>query len=195
MSAAVWSRPHPANRVESRHPPPPNNDFAMTSASFRYRPIGVIRSEHTDPEATPIQPRFAADCRGRAELFPEYAEGLRDVEGFSHLYLIYALDRADPPRLLVKPYLQDVEHGIFATRAPCRPNPIGLSLVHLVGREGNVLHLDGLDVLDGTPLLDLKPYAPRYDSVAHPRGGWTDEVDESTARRRGRRHYRGSSGQ
>lgn len=163
----------------------------MPLLAFTYHPIGVIRSEHTELAATPIQPAFAQDCRGRAEILPAYAEGLRDVEGFSHLYLIYALDRAGPARLLVKPYLQDVEHGIFATRAPFRPNPIGLSLVRLVRREGCVLHLDGLDVLDGTPLLDLKPYAPRFDPVENPRGGWTDEVDDETARRRGRRGYRG----
>jgi tRNA-Thr(GGU) m(6)t(6)A37 methyltransferase TsaA len=163
----------------------------MNPTSVTFRPIGILRSPHTHLEATPIQPVYAADCRGRAEIFPKYADGLADIEGFSHVYLLYWLHRADPPRLRVKPYLQDVEHGIFATRAPFRPNPIGLSLVRLVRREGCVLHLDGLDVLDGTPLLDLKPYAPRFDPVEHPRGGWTEEVDDETARRRGRRGYRG----
>lgn len=163
----------------------------MNPASVTFHPIGVIRSEHTSADATPIQPIYAADCIGRAEIYPEYADGLADLEGFSHLYLIYHLDRAEPARLRVKPYLQDVEHGIFATRAPCRPNPIGLSLVRLVRREGNLLHLAGVDVLDGTPLLDIKPYAPRYDRVANPRGGWTDEVDDKTAHRRGHRGYRG----
>lgn len=162
----------------------------MNPASVTFHSIGVIRSEHTSADATPIQPIFAADCIGRAEIYPEYADGLADLEGFSHLYLIYHLDRAEPAQLRVKPYLQDVEHGIFATRAPCRPNPIGLSLVRLVRREGNLLHLAGVDVLDGTPLLDLKPYAPRYDTVEHPRGGWTEQVNETTARRRGRRGYR-----
>jgi tRNA-Thr(GGU) m(6)t(6)A37 methyltransferase TsaA len=116
---------------------------------------------------------------------------LADIEGFSHLYLIYHLDRAASPQLRVTPYLQDVEHGIFSTRAPCRPNPIGLSLVRLVRREGCVLHLAGVDVLDGTPLLDLKPFAPRYDTVDNPRGGWTEQVEDETACRRGRRGYRG----
>lgn len=165
--------------------------LALSRVAIVYRSIGVIRSEHTRPARTPIQPAFAHDCRGRAEIWPEFAAGLSDVDGFSHLYLIYHLHRAAPARLGVKPYLQDVERGIFATRAPSRPNPIGLSLVRLVGREGNVLHLDGLDILDGTPLLDIKPYAPRYDQVENPRGGWTDEVDDETARRRGRRGYRG----
>jgi tRNA-Thr(GGU) m(6)t(6)A37 methyltransferase TsaA len=124
------------------------------------------------------------------ELFSEFAEGLADIEGFSHVYLIYWLHRAAPAQLRVKPFLEDREHGIFATRAPCRPNPIGLSLVRLVRREGPTLLLEGVDVLDGTPLLDLKPYSPRYDTVEQPRGGWTDRVDEATAQTRGRRGYR-----
>lgn len=167
----------------------------MNPASVTFRPIGVIRSEHTSADATPIQPVYARACLGRAELFPEFADGLADIEGFSHLYLLYWLHRADPPQLCVKPYLQDVERGIFATRAPCRPNPIGLSLVRLLRREGAVLHLAGVDVLDGTPLLDVKPYAPRYDTVENPRGGWTDEVDDTTARQRGRRGYDGQTPQ
>jgi tRNA-Thr(GGU) m(6)t(6)A37 methyltransferase TsaA len=161
----------------------------MNPTSITFRPIGVIRSEHTSADATPIQPIYARDCPGRAEILPEFADGLADIEGFSHLYLIYHLDRADPPQLRVMPYLQDVEHGIFATRAPCRPNPIGLSLVRLLRREGCVLHLAGMDVLDGTPLLDIKPYAPRYDTVEKPCGGWTDAIDGSIARSRGRRGF------
>jgi tRNA (adenine37-N6)-methyltransferase len=162
----------------------------MHPGSVTFRPIGILHSPHRRAAATPIQPVYAADCRGRAEIFPEYAAGLADIEGFSHLYLLYWLHRAQPPRLRVTPYLQDAEHGVFATRAPCRPNAIGLSLVRLLRREGNVLHLGGVDMLDGTPLLDLKPFAPRYDTVEHPRGGWTETVDEATARRRGRRGYR-----
>jgi tRNA-Thr(GGU) m(6)t(6)A37 methyltransferase TsaA len=163
----------------------------MNPTSVTFRPIGILRSPHMRAEATPIQPVYARDCPGRAEISPEFADGLADIEGFSHVYLLYWLHRADPPQLRVKPYLQDMEHGIFATRAPCRPNPIGLSLVRLVRREGRALYLAGVDVLDGTPLLDIKPYAPRYDTVDNPRGGWTEEVDDATARRRGRRGYRG----
>lgn len=162
----------------------------MKPTSVTFRPIGVIRSEHNSADATPIQPVYARDCLGRAEILPEFAEGLADIEGFSHVYLLYWLHRAEAPRLRMKPFLQDVERGIFATRAPCRPNPIGLSLVRLLRREGNVLHLAGVDVLDGTPLLDLKPFAPRYDTVENSRGGWTEQIDEATARRRGRRDYR-----
>jgi len=155
--------------------------------SIVYEPIGVIRSGHTKPEETPIQPVYSEGCQGRAEIFPEFAAGLRDLEGFSHIYLIYHMHKADAPRLVVKPFLQDVERGVFATRAPCRPNPIGLSIVKLVRCEGNILHLDGVDVLDGTPLLDIKPYTARFDRIENTRNGWQDEVDEETARLRGRR--------
>jgi tRNA (adenine37-N6)-methyltransferase len=159
------------------------------SENVIYRPIGVIRSEHTRAEDTPIQPVFAAGCRGRAEIFPEFEAGLRDLEGFSHIYLLYHLHGAGPARLIVKPFLQDIEHGVFATRSPCRPNPIGLSIVTLERREGNVLYLDGVDVLDGTPLLDIKPYTARFDHIATLRNGWQDEVDDETARQRGKRGY------
>jgi tRNA-Thr(GGU) m(6)t(6)A37 methyltransferase TsaA len=153
-------------------------------------PIGHIRSSHHRAEETPIQPVYAADCLGTAELLPEYADGLADIEGFSHLYLIYHLHVAPAPQLRVRPFLQDREHGIFATRAPCRPNPIGMSLVRLLRREGSVLHLAGVDILDGTPLLDIKPYSTRFDTVESPRGGWTDELSTAEALRLGRRGFR-----
>lgn len=159
----------------------------MTTPDVTFRPIGLIRSPHTDPAATPIQPVYAKDCLGRAEILPAFADGLVDIEGFSHIYLLYHLHRAPPAQLSVKPFLQDVEHGIFATRAPCRPNPLGLSLVRLLRREGNILHLSGVDLLDGAPLLDIKPFSPRFDTVENPRGGWTDEVSDEDAQRRGRR--------
>jgi len=152
-----------------------------------YRPIGVIRSKHTQSESAPIQPVYAAGCRGRVEILPEFADGLRDLEGFSHIYLIYHLHQAPAAKLSVKPYLQDAEHGVFATRAPARPNPIGLSIVKLERREGSVLYVDGLDILDGTPLLDIKPYCARFDCIQPTRNGWQDDVDETTARHRGAR--------
>jgi tRNA-Thr(GGU) m(6)t(6)A37 methyltransferase TsaA len=159
--------------------------------NITYKPIGVIRSEHTRPEDTPIQSVYATGHQGRAEVFPEYEAGLRDLEGFSHIYLLYHLHRAGPARLIVMPFLQDVEHGVFATRSPCRPNPIGLSIVTLERREGNILYLDGVDVLDGTPLLDIKPYAARFDRIETTRNGWQDEVDDETARQKGTRGHRG----
>jgi tRNA-Thr(GGU) m(6)t(6)A37 methyltransferase TsaA len=159
----------------------------MRKIVITFKPIGVIRSEHMAAEQTPIQSVYAKGCQGRAEIFPEYAEGLRDLEGFSHIHLIYHFHQAGPPKLIVRPFLQDVERGVFATRTPCRPNPIGLSIVELVRREGNVLHLDGMDILDGTPLLDIKPYTARFDCIGGTRNGWQDQVDEETAQLRGSR--------
>jgi tRNA-Thr(GGU) m(6)t(6)A37 methyltransferase TsaA len=163
----------------------------MTGTAITYRPIGVIWSEHTVAEATPIQPAYARGCKGRVEVYPEFAEGLRDLDGFSHIYLIYHCHRAGAAKLRVKPFLQDVERGVFATRATCRPNAIGLSIVELVARDGNTLHLDGVDILDGTPLLDIKPYTARFDRIETLRNGWQDEIDEETARQRGRRGFAG----
>ena len=110
-----------------------------------------------------------------------------DIDGFSHVYLVYHLHRADRPRMTVKPFLQDVERGVHGTRAPCRANPIGLSIVRMVRREGNILHLDGVDALDGAPLLDIKPYTARFDRIEGTRNGWQDQIDDETARLRGRR--------
>ena len=133
----------------------------MILPAVTYRPIGIIRSGRTAVEQIPIQPVFAEGCTGRAEVLPEFAEGLSDLDGFSHIYLIYHFHQAGSALLRVKPFLQDVERGVFATRSPRRPNPIGLSVVELVRREGCVLHLNRVDILDGTPLLDIKPYTPK----------------------------------
>lgn len=158
--------------------------------AMSFRPIGVLHSEHRVAAQTPIQPVYAKGCLGRAEVFPEFADGLADLEGFSHVYIIYHFHQAPAPKLKVKPFLQDVERGVFATRAPARPNPIGISIVELVRREGNVLYLDGVDVLDGTPLLDIKPYTAKFDRVDTTRNGWQDEIDETEAQQRGRREFR-----
>ena len=162
----------------------------MNDASVSYRAIGVIHSSHTRPEETPIQPIFASGCIGRVEVLPEYAEGLCDIERFSHIYLVYHFHQVREVRLLTKPVLQDKAHGIFATRAPCRPNPIGISIVKLVGREGNTLLIEGADILDGTPLLDIKPYTKRFDNIATQRNGWQDEIDDTIAERLACREYR-----
>jgi tRNA (adenine37-N6)-methyltransferase len=161
----------------------------MEEHNIVYRPIGVIHSEHTIAEKTPIQPIYAQGCQGWVEVWPEFAEGLRDLEGFSHLYLIYHFHCAELPKLLVKPFLQDALRGVFATRMPCRPNAIGLSIVQLVRHEGNILYLEDVDILDGTPLLDIKPYTARFDFIKTSRNGWQDEVDEETAMQRGTRGY------
>jgi tRNA (adenine37-N6)-methyltransferase len=158
-------------------------------------PVGVIHSEHAKPERTPIQPVCAQGSAGRVEVFPEYEEGLDDIEGFSHLHLIYWLHRSGEAtnvrsgaRLLrVVPFLDDVPHGIFATRSPIRPNPIGLSIVRLVERRGSELLVEDLDVLDGTPLLDIKPYVESFDLRVGTRGGWTEDVSAEQFARRGER--------
>ena len=159
--------------------------------SIVYKPIGVIRSEHLDAGKTPIQPVFAKECRGTVEVFPEFADGLRDLEKFSHVHLLYHFHRAGPARLIAKPFLQDVERGIFAIRAPWRPNAIGMSIVELLRLEKNVLQVKGVDILDGTPLLDIKPYVAGFDCIANTRNGWIEELDEETSRMRGRRGYTG----
>jgi tRNA (adenine37-N6)-methyltransferase len=164
----------------------------MSEFTLSFQPIGVVRSEHREARQTPVQSVYAKGCKGRVEVFPEFAAGLRDLEGFSHIYLIYHLHRAEAPKLIVKPFLQDVEHGVFSTRAPCRPNPIGLSILELLHRDGNVLYLDGVDMLDGTPILDIKPYSAKFDRMENTRNGWQDEVDELTARQRGLRDYKGA---
>lgn len=163
-------------------------------APVTYTPIGVIRSAHTTAEETPIQPVYARGLPGRAEILPAYAEGLRDLDGFSHLILLYHFHRAGPAELIVSPFTDDRPRGLFSTRHPQRPNPIGLSVVRLVRIEGGTLHLLDVDIIDGTPLLDIKPYILRFDGAAEPRSGWTETIDEETAHQRGLRAFqRGES--
>jgi tRNA-Thr(GGU) m(6)t(6)A37 methyltransferase TsaA len=135
------------------------------------RPIGVIHSPFTDKKQTPIQPT-RSQALGQVEVYPEFAEGLQDVEGLSHVILLYVFHCSSGYTLRVKPFLDDALHGLFATRYPCRPNPIGLSIVRLIARHVNVLEIEGVDVLDGTPLLDIKPYMPDFDARENVRVGW-----------------------
>jgi tRNA (adenine37-N6)-methyltransferase len=158
-------------------------------------PIGVIYSKHHEPKQTPIQPVCADGSPGRVEIFPQYAEALDDIEGFSHVHLIYWLHRAaeiagsiaGPSPLKVVPFLDDVPRRVFATRAPVRPNPLGLSIVRLVERRGAELLVEDLDVLDGTPLLDIKPYVEGFDLRVGTRGGWMEKVSGDTFLSRGAR--------
>jgi len=157
------------------------------SCSIKYRAVGVIHSPHVDPAKTPIQPRFAHGTEGRIEVLPELAEALDDLNGYSHIILLYHCHRAKPLRLKIVPFLDDVPRGVFATRYPSRPNPIGMSVVRLLRREGATLHVADVDILDGTPLLDIKPHVARFGVDGPIRSGWQDAVDESIAERRGRR--------
>lgn len=138
---------------------------------FVTRPIGVIHTPFTETKGMPIQPAFS-QARGQVELLPEYVEGLQDLEAFSYIILIYALHRSSGYALHVKPFLDDIVRGLFATRHPCRPNPIGISTVRLLTCRGAVLEVEGIDVLDETPLLDIKPYVPDFDSHPDARAGW-----------------------
>jgi tRNA-Thr(GGU) m(6)t(6)A37 methyltransferase TsaA len=136
------------------------------------RPIGVIRTPFTRAAGTPIQSSVSRGTEGRVELFASFAAGLRDVEGFERLWLLYSFDRASEPQLLARPYLDTVDRGIFATRSPARPNRIGMSPVRLLGIQGNSLLVADVDMLDGTPLLDIKPYVPAFDHFPVERVGW-----------------------
>lgn len=144
--------------------------------NIELKPIGIIHSCYPEPEGTPIQPVFSEEKHGRVEIFPEYSAGLADLEGFSHIYLIYFLHRVEGFSLTCKPFLDTQEHGIFATRAPRRPNPIGISVVELHETHDGVLIVGPLDIVDGTPLLDIKPYVPEFDVRLQVKTGWYEHA-------------------
>ncbi len=137
-----------------------------------FRPIGLISTPFTTPAGTPIQPKAAEGVAGSVKIFPEFCQGLQDLEGFSHIFLLYHFHLIQGFSLLVKPYLDEEKRGVFATRAPSRPNPIGLSLVRLQAIEADTLHVLDVDMLDGTPLLDIKPFVPEFDARDQARIGW-----------------------
>jgi len=137
-----------------------------------YKPIGIIRTPFKKPLGTPIQPSAGKGIEGIVELFPEYTEGLKDLEGFSHIILIYHFHLVKRTLLKVTPYMDDELRGIFATRAPPRPNPIGISITRLVKIQGNKIYVKDIDIVDGTPLLDIKPYVPEFDVKENVKIGW-----------------------
>jgi len=139
-------------------------------------PIGIIHSPFNNLADMPIQPGGEASAPGTVEVYPDFFAGLKDLEGFSHIILLYYLHKVSRMQLTVLPFLDSEPRGVFATRAPVRPNPIGLSVVPLRKIEGNVLYVDQLDVLDGTPLLDIKPYVPEFDERAEVRIGWLEQA-------------------
>jgi tRNA-Thr(GGU) m(6)t(6)A37 methyltransferase TsaA len=159
----------------------------MNKQSIIFEAIGVIHSPFQTLEEMPIQPTSQASQAGVVEIYPQFAEGLKDLDGFSHIYLIYYLHQAAPYKLTVTPFLDTQPRGLFATRAPRRPNPIGLSLVELVGIEGRNLRIKNLDILDQTPLLDIKPYIPEFESAQGIRIGWAKQA-------RGKVHNQKSDG-
>lgn len=159
-----------------------------------YKPIGVIHSPFQRLEEMPIQPTSAASKPGTVEVFPDYVEGLKDLGGFSHIYLIYHFHQASQPRLIVTPFLDQEARGVFATRAPSRPNPIGLSLVNIIGMEKNLIHVSRVDVLDGTPLLDIKPYIPEFEDIRDVRLGWLEQAKRRVYRQKSDSRFVGSPG-
>jgi tRNA (adenine37-N6)-methyltransferase len=156
----------------------------MDPTPVTFIPIGIIHSPFQDPAGMPIQPPGARGIRGTVEIFPPYREGLRDLEGFSHVILVYHFHRSRPGPLIVRPYLDSTDRGVFATRAPVRPNPIGISTVRLISvQEGN-LTVEDVDILDGTPLLDVKPYVPAFDAYCDAIAGWLEKAGDKVIRAR-----------
>lgn len=137
-----------------------------------YKPIGIIHSPFKEPTGTPIQPTAGKNIEGTVEVFQEYADGLEDLDGFSHIILLYHFHLCGEAKLKVKPFMDDNEHGIFAIRGPARPNPIGISVTRLLKVEGNILHIRDIDILEGTPLLDIKPFVPEFDVKQEVKTGW-----------------------
>lgn len=137
-----------------------------------YRPIGIVHSPFKRREGTPIQPSGATGVRATVEILPQYVEGLQDLAGFSHIILLYHFHLSKTYKLKVKPFLDDVERGVFATRAPARPNPIGMSVVRLMRIENGTIYIQDIDIIDRTPLLDIKPFVPDFDTRKAIRIGW-----------------------
>ena len=139
---------------------------------MNFTPIGVLHSPFSKIENMPIQPLNGENIKGYVEIFPEYTVGLQDLDGFSHITLIYYFHKISDVRLMVKPFMDNEFHGVFATRSPARPNKIGISTVRLLGIENNTLQIENVDFLNGTPLLDIKPFYPAFDNRIAERVGW-----------------------
>lgn len=146
----------------------------MKKEVIKFYPIGIIRTPFNSKEGMPIQPSGALGVQGRIEIFDEFVEGLKDLDGFSHIILIYNLHESKDYELMVKPFMDDELRGVFSTRAPKRPNPVGLSVVKLLKIEDNILYIENIDVLNNTPLLDIKPFIPDADSPVVDKLGWLE---------------------
>jgi tRNA-Thr(GGU) m(6)t(6)A37 methyltransferase TsaA len=151
---------------------------------IEFAPIGIIHSPFTELEGMPIQPAGADGVKGTVEVFKDFHPGLKDLDGFSHIILLYHFHRSRGFNLHVVPFMDSEPRGLFATRAPKRPNPIGLSIVRLDKIEDNVLHIQNVDILDGTPLIDIKPYVPEFDAQGKVRTGWLDKAKETVSSRK-----------
>jgi len=156
---------------------------------IEFDPIGIIHTPFTKPEGMPIQPAGATGVKGTVEIFPEYQEGLKDLDGFSHIILLYHFHRSQGFSLQVVPYMDTRKRGLFATRSPKRPNPLGLSIVRLEKIENNILYVQNTDILDGTPLLDIKPYVPEFDSHVEIRTGWLEKARKTVKDRKSDKRF------
>ncbi len=141
-----------------------------------FSPIGVIHTPYGSPEGVPVQPVFSEEKTATVEVFEEFREGLKDLDGFSHIILIYCFHKSDGYALRCRPFLDTVERGLFATRAPRRPNPVGLSVVELISVDSGTLTIAAPDMVDGTPLLDIKPYIKDFDVRTNMRSGWYEQA-------------------
>lgn len=146
----------------------------MRLETIQINPIGIIYTPHKDVKNVPIQPIAADEYEGRIELLPEYVDGLKDLEGFSHITLFFHFHKIKGFELQVIPFMDTVKRGIFACKSPKRPNAIGLSTVKLIRIENNILYIQQVDILDGTPLIDIKPFFPKYDNRIDAKAGWLD---------------------
>lgn len=144
-----------------------------------YKPIGIIHSDYQEKEGVPIQGTLAKDSKGTVEVYPEYRAGLKDLDGFSHIILLYHFHLSKGYSLFTRPFMDDEERGVFSIRAPRRPNPIGLSVVGLEKIVDNILHINGVDIIDNTPLLDIKPYISKIDSRTNTTDGWVADKFEN----------------
>jgi tRNA-Thr(GGU) m(6)t(6)A37 methyltransferase TsaA len=155
-------------------------------SSLRVEPIGIIRSPFTEAAGTPIQSAVAQGTEGWVDVFPDFVEGLADLAGFERIWLLYWFHKASSAQLTVKPYICGTERGLFATRAPCRPNRIGMSAVRLLRITGHRLQVADVDILDETPLLDIKPYVPKFDHFDVGRFGWIERATSQIQKADGR---------
>ncbi len=146
----------------------------MMKKNILFKPIGLIKTPFKTREGMPIQPTGAKGIKGEVEIYPEFADGLKDLDGFSHIILIYHFHLSDGFKLQVKPFMDDKIHGVFSTRAPKRPNSIGFSVVKLNKMLDNILYIENIDVIDGTPLLDIKPFIPEVDGPKAEKLGWLE---------------------
>jgi tRNA-Thr(GGU) m(6)t(6)A37 methyltransferase TsaA len=141
---------------------------------IKYKPIGIIHTPFKNKDDVPSSTRLGKDIKGTVEVKPELVDGLKDLHGFSHIMLIFNFHESKGFKLYAKPPLDDVKRSLFATRSPARPNPIGISIVKLEKIEGNIIHISNLDMLDGTPLLDIKPYIPHWEPNDQIKIGWLE---------------------